>query len=284
MATATTAQQTITRLALQQRVAARLGDLVQLTATANGTNATFIDTININSGEETYTGMQLYFTNSTNNGLTRSINGTAVSTGTITFTPNATATLATETADCYNRRGQGFRVPQYRAAINAAIQDAFEGGALLEVVSTISTVFDADTPEVTVPTGMNEVYAIEWQDTEGDWHAIPPSSRFRGYGWQMDAASGEVRIEGAPAQGADGNTIRMWGYGRQDTFTADSDTTAIPAEFLVARAAFHLCLAGIDRDTSKYGAMAGIFQSESERLRARMRVLRNPHTKRARLA
>jgi hypothetical protein len=119
---------------------------------------------------------------------------------------------------------------------------------LIEVVSTIGTAFDMDTPEVTVPAALIEVYAVEWEDTDGIWHKVDRSDKWGHYGWSADPAAGEIRIQGLPARNADGNTIRLYGYGRQATLSADTDTCALDAGWMVARCCYRLMRSGLDRD------------------------------------
>lgn len=266
---------------VRRRVADRFGDLTQLATTALGTTTTLIDTLNVSTAAENYTGCWLSFTSGTNNGLMRRVSSTTDSTSTLTFTPATPAVVAANTTvDVFNKRGHGFTVLEYNRAINNAINDVFPLG-LIELETTITAVFDADNPSVPVPAGMAEVFMIESVDDDGFRHRVIPSRQNNEWGWIADPALGEIRILGWPASQIDGLTIRLTGYGRQPALASDSDTCALNVEFIVARAAYHLALGAIMRDTSFTNQVAD-FRNESERLRIRVRTIRKPGTVRVR--
>lgn len=268
MATASTGVLTQTLAQLRERVARRLGDFEELTGTSNGTTTTFIDAVNINSGTESMVGRILV----TSTGTVHRITTMVDSTSTITFTPacaNANLVESGDIVSIYNKRGKGFSPAQYKAAINDAINDAFPLGRI-EIVSTISGDFDADTPEITVPASMTHVHTVEWSDDEGDWHVLMKATRSNEQGWRGDPASGQIRLQGIAAQQADGYSVRVTGYGRQDILTADSDTCALNAEYVIARACFHLTRGNIDRD-EKYAQTTLNYENEAKSLRMRLR-------------
>jgi hypothetical protein len=279
MATATTAQLTQTRKQLRQAIARRLGDYIGLTATANGSTTTFTDTIRLAAAREALIGRQWVGTSGTNDGVVRT-----VSSGTTTLTLSAavTSTVAADTADLYNKRGTGWQFEEYNAKINDVINDA-AGFARLDVVSEIATAFDAEVPEVTAPVALAWVYAIEWEDDDGFWHAIPPMlGRFGGHGWETDPAAGQVRILGRPAWDANGKTIRMHGYGRQDVLSTDSDSCALNSGYVIAQAAYELAFEGLDRDTGLAQKVL-LFQQQADRARRGMRTYWNPASRAVRL-
>lgn len=270
MATATTAVLTQTLANLRERVARRLGDFDQLTATSNGTTTTFIDALNVNSASESMLGRFITMSSGTVHRITVFTDGTS----TVTFTPAAASTALTATGSVvsvYNKRGKGFSPAQYKSAINDAINDAWPLG-MIEIISTISGSFDSTTPEVTVPASMYRVHTVEWQDTNGDWHVILKASRSNESGWRADAAAGQIRLQGVGANQADGFVIRLTGYGRQDELSADSDTCALNAEYIVARACYHLTYGNIERD-EKYAQTTSGFMQESKLLRSRIRTM-----------
>lgn len=271
MATATTGVLTQTLAQLRARVAQRLGDYTKLTGTSNGTTTTFIDAVNINSATESMKGRVLLSSAGTVHFVTTQVDATS----TITFTPavsNANLVESGDTVELFNKRGKGFLPSEYRDAINAAINDAFPLG-LIEIVSTIGTAFDSEAPEITVPAAMVYVSALEWEDNNGMWTTIPKASPSNGYGWVADAAAGEIRILGNPGLYVDGMSIRMTGYGRQEILTADSDTCALNAEYIVTRACYHLTYANIDRD-EKFAQITSGFRDESARMRTRVRTIK----------
>ena len=184
-----------------------------------------------------------------------------------------------DTADLYNKRGIGFTVAEYKRAVNTAIDDAWPLG-LVQLSATVAN-FVYSTPEVTVPVAFAEISAVEWQDTGGLWHVIPKGTRTGAWGWRADSALGQIRIQGDPAFGASGRTLRLTGYGRQDTLTADADLCALNAEWVVARAAYHLAAGAMMKDPA-FGQWTSLFMQEAERLKTRIRTQRRPNTERVR--
>lgn len=270
---ASAASLTQTLAQLRRRLARELGDYTQLTCTANGTTTTLIDTQRVNSATQDMRGRIIVSTNGTNNGLQRVVTSFTDSTGTLTFAALTAATATNDTFDVFNKRGKGFAPSDYDAAINDAINDAFPL-CLIEQVATITPAFDADAGgELTVPASFVYVHTVEYQDEDGYWHNLPRSSRHAGYGWTADAAAGELRILGAPGRSIDGFTVRLTGYGRQGTLSSDSDTCAIPAEWLIYKAAAALCLSAIDKDPT-YGPKVSVYEGRANGLRTRIRTLR----------
>lgn len=268
MATATTGILTQTLAQLRERVARRLGDFEELTGTTNGTTTTFIDAINVNSATEDMKGRILVLSTGTVHRITAMVDATS----TLTFTPAASSVTLVEVGDVvtiYNKRGKGFTPAQYKAAINDAINDAFPLGRI-EIVSTISGTFASTTPEITVPVSMTRVHTVEWKDTEGDWHVIMKGSRSNEMGWRADPSAGEIRLQGIAAVQAHGFVVRVTGYGRQDTLSSDSDTCALNAEYIVARACYHLTYGNIERD-EKYAQTTTGYEKEAKSLRIRLR-------------
>jgi hypothetical protein len=278
MATAATGQLTLTRKQIRQRVARRLGDYMGLIATANGSTTTFIDTTRLAPAREQSTGRQWVGTSGSNDGVQRGCTGSGT---TLTLSAAVTSTLTGDTADLYNKRGTGWLADEYNDEITTVLDDA-AGFALIEVVETVSGTFDADTPEVTAPASLREVYAVEWEDSDSVWHRIPAAERFGHYGWIADAAAGQLRIQGGPAWWANGYALRIFGYGRQDTLASDTASCALDPEYVIAQTAFNLAFAGMDRDPG-IAQKVLILQQQAEMAKRRMARVRHPDAKSVRL-
>jgi hypothetical protein len=274
MAVATTGALTQTLAQLRIRVAQRLGDHVPLTFTTNGTTTTCIDTRAINTATEDCKGRAILFSDGTVSRVTAQVDATS----TLTFTPavsNANLVEAGDVAHMFNKRSKGFTPQEYKDAINAAINDAFPLG-LIEVTDETSAAFSEDTPEITVDTSLVYVHTVEWEDADGFWSTIPAATRTNQYGWIADGASGQIRLLGYPARVADGYLLRTVGYGRQDVLTAESDSCALNAEYIISRACYHLCMGNMDKDPV-FGQWVGVFLNESDKKRSRIRTLNKGH-------
>lgn len=281
MATASTAQLTVTRQELRRRVASRFGDYLLLTATADSADTTHLtDTLNINTGAEHFNGRVLWFADGDNAGAQARVTATDDTTGKLTFAPAVGTIPATgDTVESYNRRGTGFLPAQIHDAINNAIDDAFPLG-MIEATQTLSGSFSADSPSMTITASLYDIYRVEFQDTDSYWHVIPPASGTNEWGWKP-FPGGTIDILGWPAEMADTYTIRVTGYGRQDRLSTDTDTCALSPEWLVVRAAYHLALGAMMRST-EFGPLASQLDKESQKLKTRIRTLRRPGSQRVR--
>ena len=264
-----------TFLQLITRLAHEMNDCVALEATTNGSTTTFVDNVNVNASRESYDGWEIFFTSSPNLGEIATVTGT--SSNTITFTPALTSTTTGSTAILVNKRGRGFRIQDYKRAINGAIQD-FNGTALIPTIETISPVFDADDGYLTVPADLAEAYRIEYQNTQGRWLEVKWASRAGSDGWTAEPSAAVIRIEGPPADAANGYTVRIHGYKRQALLSALTDTCAFDSGGIVARAAYLLTRSALDRDP-KYAQQVLLYRQEAEEAMSRLRVLRDPRTR-----
>ena len=263
-----------TFLQLITRLAHELNDCVALTATTNGTTTTFTDNVNVNASRESYDGWEWFGTSSPNSDVIATVTGT--STNTITITPAVTSTTTASTALLVNKRGRGFRIQDYKRAINGAIQD-FNGAALIPTVETISSVFDADTGTIAVPAELAEAYRIEYQNSEGRWREIKRAFPAGSDGWTAEPSNAVIRIEGEPAYAADGYEVRIHGYKRQALLSGLTDACSFDSGGIVARAAYLLCRSALDRDP-KFAQMVLMYRSEAADAMSRLRILRAPGT------
>ena len=263
-----------TFLQLITRLAHEMNDCVALTATTNGSTTTFRDNVNVNASRESYDGWEWFGTSAPNSDVIATVTNTA--TDTLTLAPAVTSTTEDSTAILVNKRGRGFRIQDYKRAINGAIQD-FNGIALIPTIETISPVFDADDGYLSVPADLAEAYRIEYQESSGRWREIKRAFPAGGNGWTPEPSAAVIRIEGDAAHAADGYTVRIHGYKRQPLLDDIDDTCGFDAGGIVARAAFLLTRSGLDRD-SRFAQSVLLYRQESEEGLNRLRILRQPGT------
>ena len=193
--------------------------------------------------------------------------------GTVTFAAMTGQVLSEVTAELYNKRGHGFRRAEYTRALNKAIDDA-SGLGLIEVFDSTGGTFDADSPEITLDVQFQEIYKVEYTDADGFFHEVKKAPRWGGEGWTGLTGQGKIRIEGQPGQLADGRTLQIWGYGRQASLSADSDTCALDTTWLIARAKYRLADANGDRRPDLAGKLM-LYRADAKDLEARLRKLRH---------
>ena len=271
---------TVTRAELRRGIADRLGDLLILEATsASPSNTTFVDALNISGAADNLNGRQFIVATGLNTGHVGRIVSSNESNNTITFTPAAdNVFLAGDQLEVVNERSRGWSVAEYNRAINRAIRDAYPLG-MAALAATLPADFDLQSPTLTVPEVLDEVYEVAWQDPSTQvWNPIR-GGQF--YGWSVDSTAGTISIEGTPGTLADGASIRLAGYGRHPELLTDDDVTGLNPEWLTARACYHLATSGADRDGARANTIL-LFQRDSEGFRSRIRTMRKPGTVRVR--
>ena len=267
------------------RVAFRLGDAVLLESTDAGSTVTFIDVINIPVGNEDLTRRQMVITSGTYRGQVKSIVACSHAQHMVTFDPATAGSVpAAVTAVVINKRGMGYTYPEYKRAINMAIEDAYP--IYRELIAASTSTFNSATGTLTIPSTINEVYAVEWQDEEGQWWPIETAEHRSYPGWQVDQYANQIIVNDLDLRAnIDGMSVRVLGEGKPGQLSAYSDTTKINPEWLTARACYHLCLMGLDRDiTGLRSKQVLTFQAEAENRMTLIRTRRQPSSAPSRIS
>jgi hypothetical protein len=262
----------LTRRTLRRRIAGRMGDLVMMTATAaSASTSTFVDALTVNIIAENLDGRMIVVGTGANAGHVARIQSKDNATSTITFTPPATTTFAQgDEIEVLNAHSRGFLVDEYNRAINDAIDDAWPRFKL-DYTYALPSDFDYTNPSITVPDEMAYVYEVQWQNSDDNWIAL---RKGKWYGWRANPALGTITVLSDPAPMINGRAVRLFGYGRHPELSADADLCAVPAEWLVARACYHLSLGGIDKENAKANAVL-TFAREADMLFRR--IVTPPH-------
>jgi hypothetical protein len=257
---------------LRRDIGYMLGDVLELTATANGSTTTFIDSVRLGTNIERPTGRDMVFTSGTNLGSVRRVSNSDTSTGTLTFAA-VTSTVAGDTAELYNFRSKGWTAAEYKRAINKAIDKAWPLFATKVTVSAAAA-FSSTTTTIDVPSGIDQIESVEYQDTDSLWQEIPQAMGRYKDGWSVEADGSDVVIRGwGWRQRADSRSIRFTGYTRATALSADTDATAIPPEWLCMEAASQMCLSATDRDTNNYNKGL-LFREDADKLKGSIRTRR----------
>ena len=264
---------TTTRAALRRQIGYTLGDVTELVATAAGTTSTFIDTTRVGTNIERAKGRDIVFTSGTNLGLVRRITDSDMTAGVLTFAAVTAATAAADTAEMYNFRLEGWTVPEYNDAINRAIDQAWPLYGTKVTVSA-AAVFNGTTTTIDVPSGIDQLESVEFQDTASLWQEIPQADKRFGVGWSVEADGSDVIVRGWNWRNwIDGQSVQLVGYTRSSTLTTDASTTAIPPEWLIAKAASLLLLSATRRDANNYNKGL-LYREDAEKLMPSIRVRR----------
>lgn len=235
---------------IRRAIGIETGDMVVLTATADGDTTTFIDNQNLWMPDNACRGRILYFTDGTASNVAqkRVATGSTQSSTRVTWSvalPAATA--EDDVAEMWNTRGTGFDpVQEVNTTINNAIRKALDYTWDVDM-ETVSGAFDADTGYFTIPSGTKAIYAVEYQNSEGFWHEIPYARDINRPGWHYERGGTVVWILGPWLTEADNRTIRLRRYTNRTVLSADSDETEISMEYLVAEVKATLLEAAFDR-------------------------------------
>jgi hypothetical protein len=269
-----------TRAQLRRRIAQNIGDYKTLEVTSVNGGNDIIDSLNVSSASEDLSGCQIIVTSGVNTGHIARIQSVNASLHKAVLNPQPSQSFAVgDTADVVMKRGRGWEVREYHQAINDAINDAYPFN-MAELLAPAAD-FDVDTGIIYVPQEFIEVYAVEWQDSNGNWHPVPKAQRTGGWGWKVDAANGTVTITDSPRYLADNQPMRIYGYGKHPELKSETDRTDISPEWLTARASYYLCRGGMDRDPQR-SSLILLFEREAAALRPRLRMLRKGATARVR--
>jgi hypothetical protein len=231
---------------LRRDISDRLGDLLIITATADGSDSTFTDQSNLIG--ENYAGRQLYIADAeddANVGLTRFVDSFTLTSRTITFSPALPGEIHEgDEAELHNTRGVGWRVEEKHRAINRAIRSS---GAMVPKVVQLTTAFSQTTETITIPSQLKLVNQVEWEDTDGYWRSVTRAAGWGRGGWWI-LPGGTLSVTGSFAWDMDGYPVRLSGYGDPDELVDDAAETEVDAEYVIAQTTVELLKAQLVRN------------------------------------
>jgi hypothetical protein len=264
---------------LRRSIAMKLRDWVGITATQTSAGmSTFTDEDNL--WQEAYalasSQVVLIDAHPDNVGAVRRVTGNDGA-GTITLARDLPQPIALgDTADLVNIAGRGFTVSRYTEAVKEALRDAARD-VRIPIEVDIPTAFDMDDPYVTLPYGMTEVYAIEYNDGYDSWGIGPARTRSAASAGWFAEGGGRVRVEGFGRLASDGYTIRAYGYGPHPDVYADDDIVAIDPEWVVATAASRL--ASLRTESREWSQWAALWTQEANGRRLAMAPAYEPDSR-----
>lgn len=248
--------------ALRREVGAILNDCTVLTATQNGLDTKLYDSRNLAAGDDIWRGCDLYFVDGTagNLGEIRRSNASSRSERSISWGTALPAVTATgDVCEVWNKRSTGWHPLQVNAAINSVVTIKADHTLNVPTVAVATAPFDRERPVVTIPTSLNRIFAVEYEDDDGLWHAIDRAHNIGGFGYYVNRGLGTITLSGSDLLSlADEHDVRFRGYGRLSALVDDTDETELNAEWVTLEAAASLLWQGIDADRNRerlYGPM-----------------------------
>lgn len=259
----------VTRRDIRRRILSRLGDLLLVTATAEGSTTTFIDQVHLIGEPDAYRGRQILFTGGTvdNLGEERYITGSARTNRSVTMDYDLPAIPQIgDEAEIANFRGTGYRFIDVAIAIDAAVEDAADM-APEPVTLELTDHYNKDLGGVTIPDDWVAVSAVDWrEDTDQPWQALSWTSQRLGSGWGVDRARRIITISGERSRYIHDKAVRIYGLRKPLPIPHDDSVTGINSEWLVARAVANLSSAMYRRNpTNERRDMLG-YDIENERM------------------
>lgn len=250
---------------LRRSVMARFGDIVQCTATSDGTTTSFIDEDHLVGEPGRYAGREIRFATGMNAGQTRYIDGSSRETSAVILRrPLPYMTMEGDEADITNAFGIGITFQAVDHAINYAISVARPMSHVPVSYRLRNWEGDGPIPIPPEAVGINDVYRI---DHDGK-HQVIRKGTGRNNGWIVDKASRSIHLNGHESYQAHGHDIVVNARALPNLLTDDDDVTMVPFQWLVATATSHLCLDTLlsRQAPGEWGSKGMLYKQEAERL------------------
>lgn len=230
---------------LIRRVAVRLGDFRQLTATEQGAadGTTFVDQKRLSAiPASSLKGASITIVSPNTSGnynIESRVGDSSESTQTLTiYPPFPEAVAIGQIAWVTNLQSKGFWKDDYINAINEVIS----GSSMfhkMPVDYTYPGTFLASDPSIPVPLHMTHVSGVQYVGPDSMIYTVPFSDQNVQSvpGWSVDFASGRIIINGSWQSVLNEGTIRLTGYGRPAELVNPTDYTTLNVDYVVPRAA-----------------------------------------------
>lgn len=268
----------MTRREISRRVLSRLGDLMIITATGDGTMTTFSDRRNLIGEPDAYRGRMIRFTGGTvdNIGEVRYVSGSSRTNRTLTVDDALPAAIAEgDEAEMINFFGLGYRFRDVEDAIDAAVSAAGEFSpepTFLDVGT-----FAATSPRIYLPDDWIGVNAVDWQNTETSaWNTAEYTPRMYENGWSVDRSTRSVYIGRNLSTTMDTKTTRIRGIKMPSPIPYPDDRTTINAEWLIARCISELSSAMFRRNPTAEREKMLAYDLQNEQVIRTMTTKRSP--------
>lgn len=240
---------TTTLLQLMADIGDELGDLIVLTATADGSTTQFVSTSDMLYGDDGLNGREAWYVTAVNAGNTstrRLVTATAETTGTITVTPAWPAiSKATDVVYLFNSKATGVTIPEIRRKINQLIRRV-RSELALAVADTPAT-FSLTSPTINIPTAWDYLLGLQVEQppaSSGLWTNWKGEEPYEINFWDTPKT---VTIKHRFRTTLNARRVRLIGGNDLTELTLDTDTTTVPAAWLAKTAAYELLEAAYAR-------------------------------------
>lgn len=234
---------TVSRLQLFLDVASELGDLITLTADADGSTTTFTSSADMLWQDSGLDGREAWYVSNnvasaSNAAKRRVVTSTDQDTATITVSPAwPAASKSGDVLYLVNGMGTGVTIPEIHAKINQLIRRVRDELAT-ETADTAVT-FDATDPVLDIPTGWKYFLGIQVElnaTLTGVWSILPGEPYTVSLADSPRTVTPHPRVRGLLHT----KRVRLIGATPLAELSTDSATTTAPAGWLAKTAAYEL--------------------------------------------
>lgn len=274
----------VTRRDLRRQVLRGVGDLVVLTATADGTNVSFPDYINLVGEVNRYKGQRVIITGGTpeNIGQERYVQGSSNTYRLLDFGVDLPAQVHLgDEAELFSDLGKGYRFQDVNEAINQSISSV-RNTALVPAEFDSPSFVQADGIEI--PVNYRTIEYVKWLQTTNDatcdqWRSVMKAKKPGGTGWWVNRATRTIEINGWDWNIVAGRSIRVTGLVSPDLLYDDDDMTDLDEEWLVMSAQAIMTRARYFRmATPETERLMYMMSSEATRLTPKARQWLGPYS------
>lgn len=229
---------------LIRRVATRLADFKQITATADGSadGTTFVDNQRLSAIPASSlkgASITIVTANNANLNTERRVQDSSEASQTLTITPPFPAqVLIGQVGWVTNLQSRGFWRDDYVNAINE-VQSGSSMFHAVPVDYTYPGTFLSSDPTIPVPLHLTHIYRVQYVGPDNYLYTVPFSDQNIQTvpGWSVDFASGRVVINGSWQSVLNEGSIRLSGYGRPAEMVNPTDFTTLNVDYIVPKAA-----------------------------------------------
>jgi hypothetical protein len=254
-----------------------LGDLVVLSLTADGDTSTAFDSQNLFDSDNAWRGSHIYVVSaasSPNVGRVAVVDSSSHEQGVLSFSPPLPqATTTSDVLDLHNLQGVGWTRTEIVRRINAALVDTFPK-TLVPRIESISAAFDRDTGEVVIPEGFTHIHTLQYEYPDDEWNSIPRTN------WHAERANQTIYVDGHSRWNANNRSLRIRGFGRHPTISAEYDLIYLNPRWLTLHVASQLAMQRAH--TREQRSWAIEWKREADEKRLLMQTALPPNTVRIR--
>lgn len=256
-------------LARQQR------DYIKVIATQGSEGKLLYDEFNLVENTDHFRGAEVICKTGhfTNVGVKRKVETSRYETAHVQFTKDYPHPIAEgDVFEFFHFARTGFTIQEYDDAINDAIKNAWPQNREKMYVDP-EYLYERDNG-IAIPDVLTHVHDIHFF-AGGRWYSVPPGRMLGDEGWVVDRARRRIHLGGIYNWNAENSPVRIYGYGRPNVLTNDTDRTSTDIEWIMESASSTLITGMLDQATFPIGQARA---NRADQLRGKMISIPEPNT------